>query len=268
MTTSPPTACAAVLLVLLTAVACVPTPTPPPQDPTTRLAERTATLADARRAIVDDRLSDAIAQLDALLERDPSDATALGLRGIAFAREGRVYPAVADLAAAANIAPSVDAYLNLGLAQVQFGFCDRAEVALRAALELAPDEPEVQHALATSLSGSGRHGEALGLVEKVLRVRPRDPQVHVLHGTVLFGLARYDDAEAAMLRAIQLESGYTPALFNLAKVYEASGRGLDAAHLYRCYLERRPDAPDAGKVRHRAATAPPSRACPGSRDES
>lgn len=213
-------------------------------------------IAQARQAILDNRYSDAHDLLDALIEREPSNAAAFSLRGIANIREGRVYPAVRDLKAAADLSPSATAYYNLGNALQQAGFYDRAVTAYRAALELAPDDAEILNNYGASLVHLGRTGEGISALERVIAMRPNDPQPHTNIGIAHAIDKNYRQAEEHYRRALAVDPDYWPAVFNLAKAYVELGRDDQASATYKRYLQLRPNAPDKQVIMNRAGLGP------------
>lgn len=216
------------------------------------IADANATIAQARQMIVENRLYEANMVLTDVIEKDPSNATALMLRGIAHMREGRLYPSVKDLKAAADLAPSADAYYNLGNALLQAGFFKRAVTAYRAALELAPDDPEILNNLGSALIYSQNNGEARQVLGRVVQLRPNDPQAYTLLGVLAERERDWSGAEQYFFKALEIAPDYWPAQFNLAKTYDAKGDEAAAMQEYRRYIEIRPNAPDRGKIMQRA----------------
>ena len=210
------------------------------------------TLAKARDLIKANRLYEAQKELSALLENEPENAQALMFRGIAYIREGKVYPAIKDLAASSQIAPSAEIYFNLGNALQQAGHYDRAVVAYRASLELGPDDPEVLNNYAGSLLYLDRLPEAQQILQRVIQLRPDDPEAYTNLGISYERAKDWGQSESYFYRALEVDPNYYPAQFNLAKMYDVKGDNELAKEHYRRYLKMRPDAPDKYKIRQRA----------------
>ncbi|MDX9719384.1 MAG: tetratricopeptide repeat protein [Myxococcota bacterium] len=238
------------LALLLNVPGCELSPSTP-IDPNALTASPEEVIANARQLVKQDRLAEATALLDEHISANPNDAVALSLRGIVRMREGKIYPAVKDLSASAQIAPNADVYFNLGNVMQQGGFFDRAETAYRTALEYSPQDPEILANLASNLVLMDRSSEAISLLERVISARPNDPLAHTLMGMAYHRLQQWSEAENKFLEALRLAPDYYQAAFNLAKTYEAQGKDQLAGQQYKRYLELRPNAPDRGKIQDR-----------------
>lgn len=74
----------------------------------------------------------------------------------------------------------------------------------------------------------GDDAAGLAAVESLLERYPRDPGLHFLRGSVLAALRRYEDAETAMARAVEIMPEFDLARFQLGFVKFTSGHA-DAA---------------------------------------
>lgn len=74
---------------------------------------------------------------------------------------------------------------------------------------------------------------------------PQDPEIRIDHGTALIALGRYQDAVIALTAALISRSDATEALVLRAKAYRSSGRIEEAAEDVARALRLVPDAPDA-----------------------
>lgn len=256
-----PSALLAVVLCTLCALAGCNLETPRVEHPPTgnggeaggeAVADTNALIAQARQAIVNNRVDLAYGVLNPLIEREPNNAAAFSLRGIAYMREGKVYPAVRDLKAAADLSPSADAYFNLGNALQQAGFYERAQSAYRAALELAPEDPEILNNYGASLLHDGRTHEAIAALQRVTALRPNDPEAYTNLGMAHHIDEDFQAAEQQYRRALEVDPDYFQAVFNMAQIYQTQGNDARATQYYKRYLEMRPNAPDRKKILNRA----------------
>ena len=109
----------------------------------------------------------------------------------------------------------------------------------------------------------GQHDTTTALAELDLAVQlaPRDPTLRFYDGYALLGVRRYDDADAQLATAIELDPEYAAPYFERARLEEARGRPGAAAPWYQAFLVRAAaTAPDRGAARRRLATldaAPP-----------
>jgi Flp pilus assembly protein TadD len=94
--------------------------------------------------------------------------------------------------------------------------------------------PAINRALAELYLDNKQYTEAAPLLQQVLEKNQTDPQLHMDLGTALLHQLKYADAEAELIKAIQLKPALTAAYFDLAyaaqqnKHYELSIRVLDA----------------------------------------
>jgi tetratricopeptide (TPR) repeat protein len=207
-------------------------------------------LQQARTAIREDRVHDAIAALDELIKQAPDSADAFTLRGIARMRLGEFKFALPDFQTAAEIKPSADLYFNLGNVYHVYGFFDRAISAYRMAQDLSADrnDPEILNNMASAYIQLDRPSEALPLLEQVVRARPGDGEALTNMGVAHYKLGDLNAAERALLSAIAANANYAEAHYNLARVYETMKQPSAAAASYQQYINVKPSAPDRGII--------------------
>jgi tetratricopeptide (TPR) repeat protein len=79
--------------------------------------------------------------------------------------------------------------------------------------------------LGSILVFAGRPEEAIGLIEKAMRLNPRYPPVYLnLLGLAYRGAERYEEALAPLKKALILSPNFAPAHVNLALCYAELGR--------------------------------------------
>jgi tetratricopeptide (TPR) repeat protein len=203
-------------------------------------------LQQARAAIREDRVHDAIALLDQLTAQAPDSVDAFTLRGIARMRLGEFKYALPDFQTAAEIKPTADLYFNLGNVYHVYGFFERAVAAYRMAQDLSADrnDPEILNNLASAYIQLDRPSEAIPLLEQVTRAKPGDGEAFTNLGVAYHKLGDMGAAERAFLSAIAANANFAEAHYNLARVYESIKRKDAAAASYQQYLRARPNAPD------------------------
>jgi tetratricopeptide (TPR) repeat protein len=150
--------------------------------------------------------------------------------------------------------PSLDEAVSLAEA----GAFDQAEAKLRARLAATPDESAAHLLLAQVLlrrpdppptpvdrpsPGPGR-----AALEHLDRVRPENPRMAVLletnRGNALYRLMRLEEAEAAWLRALQLNSAAPEVGWSLLDLWYLQGREDEARRLALHLFEVEPDPRD------------------------
>ncbi|HVC12214.1 MAG TPA: tetratricopeptide repeat protein [Burkholderiales bacterium] len=121
-----------------------------------------------------DRLPQAIAQYELVLQSRPRDAGILSSLGLAQAASGAFAAAEASYARALDGDPDcVEALHNLALLRREQGAVDAARDLFGRALALRPESIDTQSALAHALRDLGRTEEALALYRRVLARRPQ-----------------------------------------------------------------------------------------------
>jgi tetratricopeptide (TPR) repeat protein len=125
----------------------------------------------ARRGDDYDRV---IADADAIIKLDPSDAAAYLLRGSSYQRKGDVIRAQADVAQALRIGPKSGlAYNSLSAYYNMTGDYDRGLAAANESLRLGPGNAYGRKNRADSLEGKGELEQALGEFRAVLAIDPQ-----------------------------------------------------------------------------------------------
>ena len=174
-------------------------------------------------------------------ELDPalSTATALEAVGHAVALLYQWYDdhdtAVANALAAAeaSIALADDdpwAHTALGYACTSSGDVSRAIAAFERAIELNPSLTMAYQGLAVALSAD-QPDEAIRVMEKAIRLSPRDPQMHLfLHQLAVAHLSagRYQDALRCEQESLRLRADQPHVFRVIAAAYGHLGRGTEA----------------------------------------
>jgi Flp pilus assembly protein TadD len=120
----------------------------------------------------------------------------------------------------------------------------RAEVLLRRAVEIRPEDADLHYNLANHLSRNGRSDEAKSSFRRALALEPEHVSALVNLG-ILLGI-RGERAEAKQLleRALALEPEHPGALSSLAKVEAFNGEADSALRLFERSLSADPSQPE------------------------
>jgi tetratricopeptide (TPR) repeat protein len=111
----------------------------------------------------------------------------------------------------------------LGSIQYTRGELVSAEVSLRVSVEEQPS-PAALNSLAWIVLERGQPEEALELSEKALQMNDQMGHAWDTKGMALRALDRLDEAEKALVRAIECEVSHPSSNLNLAKLYAEQGR--------------------------------------------
>jgi Flp pilus assembly protein TadD len=175
---------------------------------------------------------------------------------------GNYSKAVEHLKRALELAPDYyEAQNNLGVQYLQTQLFRDAEKAFGRAQSLNPgaDEPLInlgslyyQEGQIQSSSGKEEAGatfqKAVGFLQEAIRKNPRSAIAHQYLGAALYKTGSYDQAEPALHRALELDSGLTEAEINLLNVYTRQNRYAEALQQIDSFLQRNPKSPQRGPL--------------------
>jgi tetratricopeptide (TPR) repeat protein len=136
---------------------------------------------------------------------------------------GRYQEAADAFGRAVEAAPnSAAARVNLGLTQLQLGNADAAVAHLRAASNLAPDDPEVSRDLLRVLLLLGRDDDAILVLRKSSSAKPDDEETLVSLAILLASKERFGEAAALLDDAHQRFPARTATATTLARLLASS----------------------------------------------
>jgi len=213
------------------------------------------------------RRDEAILLLDDVPETSPFYATARGQMAWTFRRQGRNDRAIATAATALDAQPDRDLRIQLadlfttldrdgeadrllteiikedlsrgqqdwrllfarGAARERLGRWPEAEIDLRAALVLAPDNPRVLNHLGYGLVDRGHDlEEGLRLISRAANLDPRSGHILDSLGWAYFQLGDYERAILQLERAVEIEPGNATINDHLGDAYWRVGRLIEA----------------------------------------
>jgi len=128
---------------------------------------------------------------------------------------------------------SAAAQLQLGKLQAAEGKTQEAIATLEPLYKSAPDA-KLARALASLYLETKQYPAAADLLRPLITQSPNDAQLHLDYGTALMHQLKYPEAQAVLLKAVQLDPNLVPAYSDLAyaaeqnKNYELTIRVLDA----------------------------------------
>ncbi len=153
------------------------------------------TIEHAKHALAECRFEDAIALLEENLEKDDSDPDTLVLLGIAYVQSEQAKKAVNVLRKADELLEEhCVVSLFLGRALEALGELEEAEIHLRRAIRLDPDEPEAWRDVGRILLSQKRYTE---LIETVRDALSRFSDSAYLRSLYAIGLYRLGDCTGA-----------------------------------------------------------------------
>jgi Flp pilus assembly protein TadD len=114
---------------------------------------------------------------------------------------------------------------------------EEAEREFEAALQAAPDWPNVRYNLALVSMQRGRHEKAEALLERLVADRPQDHDILFAYGRVLFLEARFAEAVTVFQKLMALDPQHRRGAFGLARSLQETGRRDEAIVAWEAYLQ-------------------------------
>jgi adenylate cyclase len=106
---------------------------------------------------------------------------------------------------------------------------DQAIAEAERAVALAPNNADGYLNLGVIFAASGRPNEAVGLIEKAMRLNPRYPPIYPFQLSVAYRMARrYEEALVLGKQALLFLPDFIPAHVNMAAIYSELGRMEEA----------------------------------------
>jgi type IV pilus assembly protein PilF len=181
--------------------------------------------------------------------------------GSAYLQQGNLPIAKEKLERAVKQAPRDPAIHGLlAMLYLRLGEESRAEAEYRAALALAPRDPDQLNNYAVFLCGAGRVDEGVARFQEAAR-NPlyRTPWVAYTNAGVCLHSARRDaEAEPLYVRALQVQPNYAEAATQLVELLLAQNRAADAYGRVADFLMRNPATAELLLLGWRAARAEPN----------
>jgi len=114
---------------------------------------------------------------------------------------------------------NVPTLANLAAIQLDLGHFDAAEINIKQAVALAPDDPYSLFVLGRLKFRQKKYDEAIDALNRAAKLDPQDAQIQNSLGLALSEKGLRGPAEAALRRAVQIDPGCADAHNNLAVAY-------------------------------------------------
>jgi len=118
---------------------------------------------------------------------------------------------------------------------------EESEVLYKTLLEANPDDQNVIHYLGVLMQQTGRHAEALPLIERSLAIDGTVAAWHNNYGNVLLDAGRFDEAAAAYRRCAELDAANADVVCNLGVMYRRLKQFDLAEQMLTRAVEMQPD---------------------------
>ncbi|MGA2136140.1 MAG: tetratricopeptide repeat protein [Bryobacteraceae bacterium] len=205
------------------------------------------------KAYAERRFADAIPLLEKAAAGGSQALAAQYMLGNALLQAHQADKAAAAFAALFEVRPdSAAAHLLTAEMMLRFEMVDDARREARRALELDAHIPQGHYIL-------GEAGQSLEEMRAEIRINPNFSAGYYRLGEILLREKAWDDAIAALQRAIWLNPNHNGPYLSIGKAYLAQGDAADAAAAARHALDMNPRDPAALQLMEQARAAPAGR---------
>ena len=140
-----------------------------------------------------------------------------------------------------ELPPALQAPFEEGVLALKAGKLDEAERAFRAVLAKGGTTAYVHNNLGIVLQERGQHEKAVAQFREAIRLDPAYTAPRILLGSSLVALGRVSEARNLLERAVKLAPREPLARVQLARVLESAGDWVGAVEQYRALREMKPD---------------------------
>ena len=203
-----------------------------------------------------DRSDEAIKILKDVIEQDPKDLEAIMALGNVergrkkFADCAQTYTKGVDvIAASTESKPNWVYYYFRGICEERSKNWDKAEVDMKKALEIQPEQPHVLNYLGYSWIDRGTNlDEAMKMIKRAVDQRPDDGYIVDSLGWAYYRIGSYEEAVKTLERAIGLKPEDPTVNDHLGDAYWRVGRTLEAKFQWAHARDLKPEAEELPKI--------------------
>lgn len=192
------------------------------------------------------RINQAIALLEALLEKQPKHSDAHNQIGLALQKKGELDAAISHYRQGLQSNPQhAEAHNNLGTALGSQGRIEESIRHYREAIALKPTNARTQYNLALALVSQKEFDEAIDHFRKVLEYKTDYAPVHNGLGYALWTQGQVDEAINHYREALRIQPDYLDAHYNLALALKSQGALDESITQYQRVIELAPQHTEA-----------------------
>lgn len=202
-----------------------------------------------------DRSDEAIKILKGVTEQDPSDLEAIMALGNVergrkkFADCAKTYGKGIDVIARTKDKPNWVYYYFRGICLERSKNWDKAEVDMKRALEIQPEQPHVLNYLGYSWIDRGLNlDEAMKMIKRAVDQRPDDGYIVDSLGWAHYRIGNYEEAVKTLERAINLKPEDPTVNDHLGDAYWRVGRKLEAKFQWAHARDLKPEPDELPKI--------------------
>src|SRR3954462_1201791 len=223
--------------------------------PANSVLKRNAQIQLATNLDAADRSDEAIKILKGVTAEDPKDIEAImALGNIERGRKkfsdcSVTYSRALDVAPAATDKNTWVTYYYRGICEERSKQWNKAEVDMRKALELQPEQPHVLNYLGYSWIDQGINlDEGMKMIRRAVDQRPDDGYIVDSLGWAYYRISNYDDAVKNLERAIDLKPEDPTINDHLGDAYWRTGRTLEARFQWAHARDLKPEPEELPKI--------------------
>ena len=180
-----------------------------------------------------------------LLDQSARDGQALNLLGVVQRRQGRFDDAIATLEAAARTGTAGESpWINLGNLYYERRQGAQAVAAFKKAVKLKPKDGELVRLLGNAYALTGEPTAAFATLQRAQLLNPSNPQIPADRAALHYNLRQFDDALAALDRALAGRPQDVHFRINKAKTLRHLGRLAEATQLFETLIAEQPQNVD------------------------
>jgi Flp pilus assembly protein TadD len=211
----------------------------------------------------DGRVQEAEDGLRNALRDNPTDPAYLIALGDILRERSDFAEAILRYTAAISVLEKADnadwfAYFARGVCYEQSGDWAKAELDLKQALKVSPEEPSILNYLGYSWIDRGMHVEkAKALIEKAVELRPNDGFIIDSLGWVNFLTGDYEKAVTLLEEAVRIEPNDVTINEHLGDAYWRVGRKIEARFQWQHAIDSKPEEGELVKLRDKLSMGLP-----------
>jgi arylsulfatase A-like enzyme/Flp pilus assembly protein TadD len=200
------------------------------------------------------QFEEAVREIDAMLDLDPDNSSALMTRADFLIQDGRFDEAETTLERFLVVDPSnANAYAMMARLELQQGNPERALLVTRTGKDARGAFNTLTVLEARALTALGRRSEAEDLLDLALSDTPDDADLLASRASHFLFQQDFDRAEEMLREAVAIDAFHLQARLRLTELLEMTGRLDDAAEVLEDLLKANPGQPEAlaalGRVR-------------------
>ncbi len=136
---------------------------------------------------------------------------------------------------------NIEAWIALARINMALGLLDEARSNCNKVIKLRPGQPDALHLLGKVYQSLGEFAKAEKYYNKVIALKPKDVGTYNSMAMLMHSNSQFDQAKKYYKQSLNIDSGQHTILFNLAAILQEQGNSLEAIEYYQKAIEIKPD---------------------------